>query len=352
MSILSPEQWEDFLSHFPKAHILQTRPWGELKEAFGWSVERVGVFAEDASGGIGAQILFKSLPFGLSLAYIPRGPVAWPLPADRNPLWSQWLEEVDRLCRERKAIFLKIEPDLWSNVSDETRPLSDEEDLPAGFQKSHQDIQPPRTLIVDLSGDETAVLARMKQKTRYNVRLALKKGVVVKPSQDVSAFYRLMRLTGQRDLFGVHSQAYYQMAFDLFHPSDACQIFVAEFEEEPLAAVMAFSHGERAWYFYGASSNEHRERMPAYLLQWETIRWARNQGCTDYDLWGVPDHDLQELEDHFTTRSTGLWGVYRFKRGFGGELKRTQGPWDRVYKPFWYSLYLKWLTLKARSNEA
>ncbi len=351
MPIFSSKEWENFLRGFPDAHILQTRPWGDLKQAFGWQVEYVGLFQDEGLSGIGAQILFKSLPLGLSLAYIPRGPVGLNSSPSQHPLWSPWMAEVDRLCRKKRAVFLKIEPDLWDGESENHR-TNTEAGLPPGFHSSYQDIQPSRTLLVDLSGDEEAVLARMKQKTRYNVRLALKKGVVVKPSQDLDTFHRLMQLTGQRDVFGVHSLAYYQKAFDLFHPHGACQIFIAEYEAQPLAAIMVFSHGKRAWYFYGASSNEHRERMPAYLLQWEAMQWARAQGCTQYDLWGVPDSNLQDLEADFMNRSSGLWGVYRFKRGFGGDLKRTQGPWDRIYKPTWYSLYLSWLKLRSQGNEA
>jgi peptidoglycan pentaglycine glycine transferase (the first glycine) len=109
-----------------------------------------------------------------------------------------------------------------------------------------------------------------------------------------------------------------------------------------LAALMVFAYGKRSWYFYGGSANIHRERMPNYLLQWEAMRWARTQGCTEYDFWGVPDADLETLEAGFTQRTDGLWGVYRFKRGFGGELRRALGPWDRVYQPLLYRLYLLW----------
>lgn len=351
MSLLSPIEWENFLSNFPDAHILQTKPWGELKQAFGWKVAHLGVTSADSLHSIGAQILIKPLPFGLSLAYIARGPVGLNQQPDKNPLWKKWLAEVDHLCQKQRVVFLKIEPDLWRD-NDEKNLSSLKEQVPAGFLSSQQDIQPSRTLMVDLSGDEDDVLARMKQKTRYNVRLASKKGVIVKQSQDLTTFYRLMSLTAQRDQFGVHSLAYYQKAFDLFNSKGACQIFIAEYQGEPLAAIMVFYHGKRAWYFYGASANEHRDRMPAYLVQWEAIRWAKAQGCSQYDLWGVPDDDLQSLEDNFMNRSTGLWGVYRFKRGFGGELMRTQGPWDRVYKPFWYSLYHTWLKIKEGDNEA
>jgi lipid II:glycine glycyltransferase (peptidoglycan interpeptide bridge formation enzyme) len=110
---------------------------------------------------------------------------------------------------------------------------------------------------------------------------------------------------------------------------------------------MVFAHGPRAWYLYGASSDEYREAMPTYLLQWEAMRWAMRCGCREYDLWGVPDAGENELEAGFTTRSDGLWGVYRFKRGFGGELRRSPGPWDRVYRPELYWLYGLWVHMRG-----
>ena len=125
---------------------------------------------------------------------------------------------------------------------------------------------------------------------------------------------------------------------------------LAEYDKTPLAALMVFAREKRAWYFYGASSNEHRDYMPTYILQWEAMRWARAQGCTQYDLWGVPDADEETLEANFVGRNDGLWGVYRFKRGFGGRLVRAAGPWDRVYNPLLYRFYKLWMR-RTRSEE-
>jgi lipid II:glycine glycyltransferase (peptidoglycan interpeptide bridge formation enzyme) len=201
-------------------------------------------------------------------------------------------------------------------------------------------IQPPRTLVVDLRPDEEQILQNMKQKTRYNVRLAERKDVTVRQGSaaDISTFNGLMAMTGERDNFGVHEPRYYEAAYELFAPEQAA-LFLAEFERTPLAAIMVFAHGKRAAYFYGASSEEERQRMPSYAVQWAAMRWARARGCTEYDLWGVPDAEEETLETQFMERSEGLWGVYRFKRGFGGELKRTVGATDRVYSRLLYRLY-------------
>jgi len=322
MPLFTPKKWTEFLAHYPEAHILQTAAWGQLKSEFGWQAVHV------VSGNSGAQILFRKLPLGLSLAYIPKGPLG----LDWNVLWP----EVDAVCNEKRAVFLKVESDLWEG--DLTPNWNGQP--PSGFQLSPHEIQPPRTLIVDLQGTEDQILARMKQKTRYNIRLARRKGVVIRETCDIDTFYQLMQITGERDAFGVHSRMYYQRVLDLFEPHGYCKLFCAEFEEQPLAGLIVFAYGKRAWYFYGASSNDGRHLMPTYLLQWKAMQWSKEQGCTEYDLWGVPDEDMETLEANFLERREDLWGVYRFKRGFGGELRRAAQTWDRVYNPLLYKLYL------------
>jgi lipid II:glycine glycyltransferase (peptidoglycan interpeptide bridge formation enzyme) len=338
MPEVSAIEWDRFLSDHPTAHLLQTSAWGVLKASFGWQVARIIAGPQALASGnqftsLGAQVLFRRLPLGLSFAYLPRGPVGR---ADMEG-WSALWAEVDEVVRRQRGLFLKVEPDLWENE------FPGGQEPPTGFQSSPHSIQPARTLLVDLQGTEDQILARMKQKTRYNIRLAVKRGVIVRPCADLGLFSQLMVETGQRDRFGVHSPDYYRQAYELFNPRGECELLLAEIEGNPLAALMVFAHGPRAWYFYGASSNVQRDHMPTYLLQWEAIRWARQRGCREYDLWGVPDAGEEELEAGFTSRSNGLWGVYRFKRGFGGTLRRSAGPWDRVYNPLLYRLYRRWL---------
>jgi lipid II:glycine glycyltransferase (peptidoglycan interpeptide bridge formation enzyme) len=220
----------------------------------------------------------------------------------------------------------------------------------ADFRPAPLTIQPPRTIWVDILPSEDAILKAMKSKTRYNIRLAVRKGVTVREANeaDLPAFNALMEVTGTRNQFGVHVPGYYETAYALFTTTDLARLLLAEVEGEPVAALMVFALAPRAWYFYGASGDAHREKMPTYLLQWEAIRWARSLGCTTYDLWGVPDEDETTLEAEFTKRRDGLWGVYRFKRGFGGRLVRSVGAWDRVYAPLRYRLY-RW-TLAARGR--
>lgn len=318
--IVSEQEWTTFLAKYPEAHLLQTPPWGALKDDFGWEPMRV------VAGEVGAQVLFRKLPLGFTIAYIPKGPVG----GDWSALWP----EIDALCKQKKAVFVKVTPDGWDDEAFDATGL-----LAAGFRASAHFIQPPRTITLDIGGTEDEILARMKQKTRYNIRLAGKKDVVVRTTDDVKAFSEMMDVTGARDAFGVHSYTYYQRAYDLFAPTGMCELLIAEFEGESLAGLMVFARGGRAWYLYGASTNQHRNKMPTYLLQWEAIRWAKEKGCTEYDLWGAPDEDTDTLEAQFKERHDGLWGVYRFKRGFGGDLKRAVGVWDKVYMPLLYKVY-------------
>jgi peptidoglycan pentaglycine glycine transferase (the first glycine) len=321
-------QWSAFIDRAQEAHLLQTSAWGELKASFGWTAVRV--LSPGSNPAAGAQLLFRKLPIGQSFAYLPKGPVFL---QTTKPDWAALLPELDAACRERRAVFLKLEPDAWEA---DYQP-------PPGFTPSPHPIQPRRTLIIDLSGPEEEVLARMKQKTRYNIKLSQKKGVMAYSSQDLGAFYRLIQETGGRDGFGVHSETYYRRAYDLFHRSGTAELLVASYEGILLAGLLVFFQGKRAYYLYGASSGALRELMPTYLLQWEAMRWARARGCEQYDLWGVPDEDEPTLEENFSKRSDGLWGVYRFKRGFGGQLQRAAAPLDRVYNRPIYHLYRMWI---------
>jgi lipid II:glycine glycyltransferase (peptidoglycan interpeptide bridge formation enzyme) len=165
-------------------------------------------------------------------------------------------------------------------------------------------------------------------------------------------FFGLSQTTAERNEFSIYPLAYYQTFLRLFGRQGANQarLFIAEHEGRPLAAMVAVAFGQRATYLYGASSNEARDLMPTYLLQWEAMRWARERGCRTYDLWGVPDADEATLEADFKDRNDGLWGVYRFKRGFGGQVVRHIGAWAQVYAPARWWLYSQARRLRKTSG--
>jgi lipid II:glycine glycyltransferase (peptidoglycan interpeptide bridge formation enzyme) len=329
------DAWDAFVAGHPHGSLLQTTRWARLKNRFGWQGRRVWL-RQDGRLTAGAQVMVRSAALGLlRVAYIPHGPlVDWQDEEQVGVLFNL----IDQAAYEMRAGMLKMEPMLWQ----EEMPPAAWEALCArhGCRTDTDTIQPPRTMVVDLRGTEAELLARMKQKTRYNISLAGRSDVAVRvgTTDDLAAFNQLMHVTGRRNDFGLHQPAYYRDAYTLFAPEHAALV-MAEYEGRPLAAVMAFRHGRRAAYLYGASSDEERPRMASYAAQWGAMSWARQQGCVTYDLWGVPDRSEAELEAEFGQRSDGLWGVYRFKRGFGGELKRTVGAADRVYNQLVYRIY-------------
>lgn len=330
MSELNASEWTAFLRDYPHAHLLQSAEWGEFKANFGWEALRL------REGTIGAQILFRRIPLGFSVAYIAKGPVG------SGAAGSEFWDSVEAACRKRRAVFLKVERDGWYG---DNKP-----DVPEGFNTSPAHIQPARTLVVDMRGSEDGIFNRMKRKIRYNIRLAAKKEVSVRRSDDLASFYRLLGATGDRKGFHAHSFDYYRRAYEIFHPCGMCELFIASYQGEDLAALMVFSNGTTASVLYGASSDRERNRKPTYPLQWEAIKWFRAQGCADYDMWGIPDEiqDISAAEDEENEdgpregapRDDGLWGVFQFKKGFGGTLKHAMPSMDRVYMPLLYRLYL------------
>jgi peptidoglycan pentaglycine glycine transferase (the first glycine) len=321
----TPQQWDTFVLNHPRGHFLQLSAWGEQKAAYEWSYDRVALF--DAEHIIaGAQILFRPLPFKLgTLAYIPYG--AYVTDASQ---WNMLWQAIHSCAKAHGAAFLKWEPGFFF------------EDNPSqwGFTESPQRIQPPRTVMIDVTADDETIQSRMNQGTRRNIRKAYKNDIRYYEASpaDLPKFTQLMTVTGERNEFGVHEPAYYELMYRLFIPDHAALI-LAEHEGDILAANFVISVGKTAVYLEGASSNEKRDLMAAFGVQWEAIQWAKKRGCTYYDMWGVPDENPEILEAQFQDRSDGLWGVYRFKRGWGGEVIRSAGAWDYVYNRIIYTAY-------------
>lgn len=328
----SPQQWDAFVLQQPHAHFLQLSAWGEQKTAYGWSADRVALF-EGESIIAGAQLLFRPLPLRLgTMAYLPYGGYVTDV-----SLWPALLDAVHKLAKQHGAAFLKWEPGFFF----------DHDPARWNFQQSPQRVQPPRTVLIDITDSDEAIQVRMNQGTRRNIRKAYKNEVryFQATPEDLPKFTELMLVTGERNEFGVHEPGYFELMYRLFVPDHAA-LFLAEHEGDLLAANFAFAVGNTAVYLEGASNNHKRNLMASYGVQWEAIQWAKERGCRYYDMWGVPDEDPDTLEEHFEERSDGLWGVYRFKRGWGGEVIRSAGAWDFVYNRIVYTAYLAALKLR------
>jgi lipid II:glycine glycyltransferase (peptidoglycan interpeptide bridge formation enzyme) len=193
-------------------------------------------------------------------------------------------------------------------------------------------------MVIPLDQDEETLLMNMKSKTRYNVRLAGRRGVSIRKgsTHDLDLLYRMYAETSVRDGFIIRHQGYYEDAWGTFITAGLAQPLIAEVEGQPVAALIAYRFGPTAYYLYGMSTSEHREKMPNYLLQWEAMRWAKRQGCERYDLWGAPDRI--DPDDP-------MYGVYRFKDGFGARFVRTVGAWDLPLRPTLYALYTRFVPL-------
>jgi peptidoglycan pentaglycine glycine transferase (the first glycine) len=340
--------WDAWVASAPHGHILQTSRWARLKCAFGWRAERVILRTNpsaDAPILAGASVLYRRLPWGQTLAYVPKGPlVDW---ADRAQTGAV-LALIREACGKRHAALVKIEPDLPGT------PALVEALVDCGFRLSGQRIQPLSTIHIDLSAGEETLLARMKPKWRYNIRLSERKGVTVREGTraDLPAIQRLMEVTGERDGFEVHSAEYYAFATDLFVPAGMAAWLIAEYAGELLAAIAVFAQGASAWYMWGASGDGARNLMPNHALQWAGMTWAKARGCRTYDLWGIPDEVGDNPEAYAESESwgsEGLWGVYRFKQGFGGQVVRYIGAWDLPLSFAGHALYRTALRLDPRN---
>lgn len=334
---LSDPAWDAFAAGHPYGHFLQSTAWGRVRAGQGWEVRRCLVHDADRPGPhvsppilAGAQVLIQRRRGG-AVAYIPRGPVCAP----DDPAWPvlrDALREAAHGC-----VALRIEPH-WPDSPELRQWL-----IGQGFRAAAP-VQPPSTVRLDLSVGEDALLAGMKQTWRRKVRVAAREGVRVDVGgeADLPVFERLVHQTAERQGFGARPDGYYAAVWRAFGPERAW-LYLARWGDEALAAILVIHFGATATYLYGGSSGEERQRMPNHLLQWEAIRRATAEGCRCYDFWGIPDVIGQAVvagaqPEDVPLGSGDLWGVWGFKRGFGGEVWRAVGAWDEVRAPLRYWL--------------
>ncbi len=354
--------WNLIIASLPNPHFLQTYEWGQVKAKYGWVPiyliwDGEGKMKEERNGlssfvfpvqaaclVLKRQILSRGFAARLSILYAPKGPL---LNWNDEALRTRVLNDLQSFAKQQSAIFLKIDPDIAlgrgvpnseGDVTENSGQAARSELTRKGWVYSSDQIQFQNTVLIDLSASEEEMLARMKPKTRYNVRLAEKKDVTVRAGtvDDLPMLYKMYAETSIRDGFVIRDENYYQTVWKLFITNYQLQItpsaipLIAEVNNGPVAAIFLFMFAGRAYYVYGMSRNLHREKMPTYLLQWEAMKRAKANGCSSYDLWGAP-----EVFDE----SDSMWGVYRFKEGLGGEVIRTLGAYDFAPNKLWYKLY-------------
>ncbi len=330
----------------PGAHVLQTWEWGEFKRETGaWEPLRL---AFERGGQVLAMASLLTRKLGpLKVMYVSKGPA---LDFTDMELAGQALGDLEARAKRFGVAWLKIDPDVIAatglpnsvdDQSDESGRSLERMLRARGWRYSDTQVQFRNTLTIDLIQSEDEILAAMSGNTRRKIRAAAKKGVTIRSASvaDLPLLYQLYQVTGARDGFLIRPFDYYRRAWAHFMRAGLAQAFIAEYEGKAIAHVILFHFGRKCWYFYGASANEERARMPNYALQWEAIKWAKAQGYAVYDMWGAPD----EFD-----ASDSLWGVYQFKRGFRGQLTRHIGAWDFAAHPTLYYVYTQALPRMLR----
>ncbi|MBO0779997.1 MAG: peptidoglycan bridge formation glycyltransferase FemA/FemB family protein [Ktedonobacteraceae bacterium] len=337
--ITDRQQWDDFIASSTCCNITQSYEWGTLGKRRGDDdVLPIGVVDTDGRLCAAMLVLAGRVPTLKQLYfYAPRGPV---IDDPTSPALTTLLDFVKAEARRRRAFMLKVEPSVEDG---DTRWLTALRQH--GFRTIPYFSHPRHEWVLDIRPEEKELLAGMKEKWRYNIRLAARKGITVRRGEgqaDIDAFYRIYQTTSQRDQFFIHNKDFYQDVLRLYSQDDRAVLFMAEYEGQPIAATITLCLGRWSWYMYGASSNEQRERMPNHLLQWTGIQWARSRGCWFYNFRGIPDV-LEEGHE--------MWGIYLFKRGFGGYPLRFLQTHDLVYQPLVYQAYRRLLDLKRWRDE-
>lgn len=358
IEILTPEdsgkieQMARFVESHENSHFLQSPQWAAVKESWRWR----GVLAYSGGRLAGAMsILIRPLPLGLSLLYAPRGPVCG---RHDRAVFSALMEGARAVAKQFHALFFMADPDVPCEDED-FRAMAQTMGFRERVSDGFDNIQAQNVFRLALTGrSEEELFAAFHPKTRYNIRLARRRGVEIRrfrgdeeiPERAMDAFARLMEATGRRDHFLTRSKAYFQKVLSALGGNGV--LFLACLDGVPIAGTIGVYYGRKAWYLYGASADEHRGAMPNYLLQWEMIRRAARLGCVFYDLRGVPGKPSEDDP---------LYGLYRFKKGFSGRYTRFTGLFIYPYRKlasalFWplFTVYrrLRRLYKKTRRREA
>ncbi len=326
--------WNDFAAQSSHFSLMQSYEWGEFKERLGWKIVRIAIVRQEKIVAC-AQMLIRPLPFGVtSFAYIPRGPLFdW---ADKA-VGSMLFEALHQEARHQRAIFLRIEPPLIHSS------ITHQQIQQYGFKATPQTNQPRCTIRLNIEADIDTIFANFPKNTRYQIRVCRRKGVTPRRGDEsnLATFYNLMTTTGRRGQFSIHAADYYEQEFKTFAPHQRAALFLADYQNQTLGAEVPFVFGQHGAAFHGVTSNEHRKLTISDLLTWEGLKWAKEQGCRTYDLWGIPDQvgELIAANQPIPKNKKGdLWGVYYFKKGFGGEVIYYVGAYDYAYvKPMAYN---------------
>jgi len=313
------KQHNNVTTKIPPDHIVQSKEWGAAKTALGTPALRTKS---------GVQFTLHKIPvLNKYIGYCPKV----------NPKNIVW-EEIRDLGTKNNCIAINFDvPNSMANTQKET--------FERYCTRSPKDTFARNTIILDIQKSESDLLKNMHPKTRYNIRLAQKKGVTVKlgGNNDINKFLKLQRETAQRQKFYIHSDTYYKTVFSILHKNKMAYLVNAYLKKEMLVSWMVFVYKDVIYYVYGGSSSQHKNLMPSNLTAWETIRLGKRLECRYFDMWGAAN-DPNNEEDPW-------YGFTQFKLGFGGKIVECEASWDLILSPIYYRLFnaankVRWLILK------
>lgn len=322
------KQWDLVVTH-----PLQSWAWGEFRASMGIHIVRLGVYQKNTLKE-GWQITFHGLPhLPFTIGYFPKGP----LPDERM------VDELIKLGKQKNAIFVQLEPNIISNFKFQTSNFK-------FMRPSHHPLFTKYTFVLDITQSKEDLLKAMHPKTRYNIGVAQKHGVVIKEDNSPEAFLHYLRLTNEttsRQGFYAHNDMYQKKMWHTLHKAGIAHLFTATYKDKTLAAWILFSWNDTVYYPYGATSRDHRETMAPNLMLWHTALWAKEKGFKHYDLWGAlgPNPD-----------TTDSWhGFHRFKEGYKPKHVEFIGSYDLIINSFLYKLYciadvLRWKYLSFKKH--
>ncbi len=305
------QQINNFLKNKKHSQFLQSFEWGRIQEEFGYDIFRVGVEKNNELVAV-ALLIKKKIFFDKYYFSCPYGPIY-----NNNDAFLELLDEIKKIAKKEKVIFLRTES--VDKIKNSVKTI---------------DVQPKKTLVLNLIKPEEQLLKEMKQKTRYNIRLAERKGVKIAMSKnfesDFKEFWNIMKITSKRNKFGLHPKNYYKqmldIKFDKKNNDLKIKLFLAKYNDKIIAVDIVSFFGDTATYLHGASLNEFRNTMAPNLLQWEVIKLSKTQGYKYYDFYGIDEKK---------------WiGVTKFKKGFGGNEINYLGTYDLIYNKFLYNIYI------------
>lgn len=325
-------RFDEFLQSTPSGHIFQSYLWGEVKSP-GWIPLRAILENENEQIVAAATVLKKTIPLlKKTIFYLPRGPVlvGW----HDARLISCFISNLRKLAGLHKAILIKIDPCIREEETLPVRALQEEGFVQAPGKHEFGGLQPRYTFRLNIEDDLDDIMHNLPKKIRYKIRYGVKRGLNFEhPGEEgLGLFEKVMEETGERGKFVTRNLAYYKKVYRTLVKEDRVDLVIGYYQEEPVTAGITFAFGDKAWAVYGGQTNRHRNLYAYHAMIWERIKWAKSKGASWFDFYGVPG---QVREDH------PLYGIYHFKKSFGGDYYSFIGEKDLVLSPFYYWLWTR-----------